>query len=329
MLPEYGVRVSGSTDRTEALDGSTNGATSMSPVIRAVVVAAVILVIGTTVAVWQASKPRPERNSGAAVQSALQLPSPDPDSAYATSTASPTPSSARSAAPTATSPAPKASAAPAGRRCSKPVFVTSDHNGGWSTAGYYVHNNMWNDSVPLGPETLYACAFNNWYVVSNQTDNAGAVKTYPNVHKDYAGVRISSLTSLSSSFAATSPHKGIYDVAYDIWTNGVATSGSTEIMIWTDNFHQTPAGDRIRSVTFGGRTYNVWKTSDSGYIAFVPTATVTAGTLNLLDMFKWTIAQGWLAADSTLNQICYGVEIVSTAGTNQTFTFTNFSVTSK
>jgi hypothetical protein len=30
-------------------------------------------------------------------------------------------------------------------------------------------------------------------VVSNQTNNAGAVKTYPNVHKDYSNAAISSL----------------------------------------------------------------------------------------------------------------------------------------
>ena len=27
-----------------------------------------------------------------------------------------------------------------------PVFVTSKPNGGWSTGGYYVHNNMWNSA---------------------------------------------------------------------------------------------------------------------------------------------------------------------------------------
>jgi hypothetical protein len=46
--------------------------------------------------------------------------------------------------------------------CTKPVFVTSDTNGGWSDGGYYVHNNMWNSSVQLGPETLYACSYRDW-----------------------------------------------------------------------------------------------------------------------------------------------------------------------
>ena len=213
-------------------------------------------------------------------------------------------------------------------KCTNPVFVTSDPNGGWSDGGYYVHNNMWNSSAGLGPETLSACSYNNWYVVSDQTNNVGAVKTYPNVHKDYNNVPISSFNTITSTFAATSPHVGIYDVAYDIWTNGVATSGSTEFMIWTENYNQVPAGSQVANVIFGGRTYNVWKTSDSSYIAFVPTVVFTSGTVDLLEIFNWTISKGWLPANSTLGQICFGVEIVSTNGADATFQFTDFSIAS-
>ena len=213
------------------------------------------------------------------------------------------------------------------KTCTKPVFKTSDRNGGWSTGGYYVHNNMWNSAEALGPETLYACSYHNWYVVSKQTNHAGAVKTYPNVHKDYDNVRISSFNRIRSTFAATSPHVGIYNVAYDIWANGVATSGSTEIMIWTENFKQVPAGNKVARVGLGGRTYNVWKTSDNHYIALVPTAVMKSGSIDLLAIFKWLMSKGWLPANSTLGQIDFGVEIVSTDDRNATFTFTDFSIT--
>ena len=55
----------------------------------------------------------------------------------------------------------------------KPVFVTSDRNGGWSNGGYYVHNNMWN-STKYSPckETLYAWSFDNWYVVVNMNNRS-------------------------------------------------------------------------------------------------------------------------------------------------------------
>ncbi|MHC4521158.1 MAG: GH12 family glycosyl hydrolase domain-containing protein [Planctomycetota bacterium] len=210
-----------------------------------------------------------------------------------------------------------------------PVFVTADRNGGWSNAGYYVHNNMWN-SAKYGPsaQTLYAWSFDHWHVVARMSNSTGdgAVKTYPNVHKDYDRVPIGSLDSLTSTFAATGPQVGIYNFAYDIWINGIATPGCTEIMIWTDNFNQVPGGRHVRDVTFAGRTYRVYKRAGSGYIAFVPTANFTSGTLDLLEMANWTIAQGWLPAQSTLNQICFGVEIVSTDDTDATFAVTAFSI---
>lgn len=265
--------------------------------------------------------PGPSSPSGDPETSRQSTPSPTPTKHHPT-TAKATPTTPR---PTTAKPSQKQTS-PSSKTCTKPVFKTSDRNGGWSNGGYYVHNNMWNSAEALGPETLYACSYHNWYVVSKQTNHAGAVKTYPNVHKDYDNARISSFSRITSTFAATSPHVGIYNVAYDIWTNGVATSGSTEIMIWTENFKQVPAGDRVARVSLGGRTYNVWKTSDNHYIALVPTVVMKSGSIDLLAVFKWLMSKGWLSASSTLGQIDYGVEIVSTDGKNATFSFTDFSI---
>jgi hypothetical protein len=152
-------------------------------------------------------------------------------------------------------------------------------------------------------------------------------RPYPNVHKDYNKAAISSFNYLTSSFAATSPHVGIYNVAYDIWINGVATAGCTEVMIWTENYNQVPAGNKMQTVDLGGRTYDVWKSGGSQtYIAFVPTAKMTAGTIDLLEIFTWIISKNWIPSSSTIGQICFGVEIVSTNGTNVTFTFSDFSI---
>jgi hypothetical protein len=209
-----------------------------------------------------------------------------------------------------------------------PLFVTSDPNGGWSNSGYYVHNNMWN-SAKYSPctSTLYAWSRDNWYVVAKMNNNKGdgAVKAYPNVHRDYASVPIDTIDSISSNFAETSPHVGIYNFAYDIWINGIAKPGCTEIMIWNENFNQTPGGSYMQDVTFAGQAYKVYKTPSSGYIAFVATTNFTSGTVNLLEIMKWTMAKGWLSSKSTLNQICFGVEIVSTGDTDATFQVTAFS----
>lgn len=207
--------------------------------------------------------------------------------------------------------------------CTNPVFTTSESNDGWSTNGYYVHNNMWNNGS--GTQTLRACAYDNWNVTAVQP-NTTSVKTYPNVHKDYDDVPLSSFSRITSTFGATTPHVGIYNVGYDIWLNGVATSGSTEVMIWTENFKQRPSGSIQATVTFGGHTYDVWR-SGSRYIAFVSRDTQLSGTMDLLAMFNWLKGKGWLAQNTTVGQIDYGVEICSTNNAPATFNFTDFSIT--
>jgi hypothetical protein len=213
-----------------------------------------------------------------------------------------------------------------------PPFVTSDPNGGWPEDGYYVHNNMWN-SRKYDPctSTLYASSHANWHVLTRMNNNTrdGAVKTYPNVHRDYRNVPIESFDSLTSTFVETSPRVGIYNVAYDIWINGIARRGSTEIMIWTENFKQVPSGKYVQEVTFGERIYKVYKQSSSGYIAFVAKTNFMSGTVNLLDVMKWTMARGWLASTSTVNQICFGVEMVSTDDTDAKFEVSAFSIDAK
>jgi hypothetical protein len=213
-----------------------------------------------------------------------------------------------------------------------PVFVTSEPNGGWSSGGYYVHNNMWN-RAKYNPctSTLSAWSPANWQVVTrmNNRTGDGAVKTYPNVHRDYDRVPIDAFDSLTSHFAASGPRVGIYNVAYDLWINGIARPGCTEIMIWTENFNQVPGGKYLQEVTFGSQTYKAYRNAASGYIAFVTTTNFTSGTVDLLDIVKWTTAQGWLPKKSTLSQICFGIEMVSTDDTDATFRVTAFSIDSR
>ena len=210
--------------------------------------------------------------------------------------------------------------------CTDPAFVTSSPSGIWLNAGYYVFNNMWNTAAGPGPQTLYACSYHSFYVVSDQTDDAGAVETYPNVQMNFNDVPIRSIHTATSTFAETSPHVGIYEDAYDIWLNGVATKGSNQIMIWVDNYNRVPTGSQVATTTLGGRTYDVWKTSDNSYIALVSTVTFSSGSVDLLEIFVWTISQGWLPSSSTLGQIDFGVEIVSTGGANATYQFSDFSI---
>jgi hypothetical protein len=219
--------------------------------------------------------------------------------------------------------------------CTNPVFTTSDTNGGWSNGGYYVHNNVWN-AGEAGPETLYACSYKNWYVTSTQPDST-SVKAFPNVHLDIEnldGLPMDTYTTITSTFAATAPDVGIYNVAYDLWLDGVGWgNGTTEVMIWTENRGQVPLGDTVApEMTFGGKRYDVYRhtsASDGGVqvISLLSIETQTSGSIDLREILDFIVDEGWLESNATINQIGYGVEICSTDDRPATFYFTDFSVT--
>ena len=220
---------------------------------------------------------------------------------------------------------------PVGSVCTNPYFTTSGSNGGITDNGYYVHNNLWNASGYPGTKgTTQVCSYRSWnHIGTAKNTGDGAVKTYPNVHKDYSGRTISSFPKLTSTFAATSPNVGIYNVSYDLWLNGVPND---EVMIWTDNRKQVPGGSRFASnVSLGGHTWDVYARSGNGYLAFVPAngARLTSGTIDLKAMLNYLVSKGRVASNATVDQICYGVEIVDTGGAPATWKFTNFSITDR
>jgi hypothetical protein len=208
----------------------------------------------------------------------------------------------------------------------------------YSDGDFVVHNNMWNTSGYQVSETVEVCSYRSWNAIATADNSSGdgAVKMYPNVHKDYhdwgTGYEppLSDYPTLSSSFAATGPNTGIYNIAYDIWLNGVGNGGGSnrEVMIWTDNQAQRPAGSVVASgLQFGGKTWTLWATGDNHILSFVPDSDMAAGTVNLRAMLDHLISDGRVPANSTLGQIGYGVEVVSTNGAPGTFRFTNFSLT--
>jgi Glycosyl hydrolase family 12 len=266
------------------------------------------------VATMPASAARAAGSRGASASASASASAPAPASHPASMGAAPSGSAASSDPVTARS-----------ASCTNPSYSTSAADGMLNASPYFVSNNMWNASGYSVSQTLYACSYSNWYVTATMNNDSGdgAVKTYPNSQRDFNNT-ISSLSSVTSTFAETSPGTGIYEDAYDIWLNGLATSGSTELMIWTQNHGQTPSGSVQGTVTLDGRSYTVWKSGS--YIAFVANANFTAGTMNLLAFFQYIIGKGWIPSDSTLSQVCYGVELVSTNGVPATFTFSNYSV---
>jgi hypothetical protein len=214
--------------------------------------------------------------------------------------------------------------------CLNPVFTTSNTNGGWSNGGYYVHNNMWNAN---SGETLYACSYKSWYVdASGYTGTA--VKTYPNVHLDLpnaftTGVPFNNYSTITSTFGGKGPGKGIYNVAYDLWLNGVGWGGgTTEVMIWTEYLQQRPLGSIKTTYTAGGITYDVWhyNDGDANVVSYVARGDQYTGNLDIKALVNFGISRGYIPPNPSLNQMGYGIEFCDTAGTAR-FYVTDFSIT--
>lgn len=217
--------------------------------------------------------------------------------------------------------------------CTHPVWTTSTPDDMRNFGEYIVHNNMWNADGYEVTQSVAACSAAKWNVTTRADDTSkdGAVKTYPNVHKDYhdwstgAEPRLSSFTNITSKFAATSPHVGIYNVAYDIWLDGVP--GNREVMIWTENFNQRPAGDVVQGdLLLSGYNWTLWATGDNSILTFVPRAPLSAGQLDLKVMLNYLVSQRKVRIAATIGQICYGVEVVSTNAKSAKFSITDFSI---
>jgi hypothetical protein len=218
------------------------------------------------------------------------------------------------------------------------AFTTSDAQGQWNNGGYFIRNDAWNSDAGL--QTLSACSYHSWNVAANEPSTTD-VKAYPDVQMDFqksgapdgSGVPLDSYTSITSTFAETSPHVGIYEDAYDIFVNSntLVGPGTTEIMIWVDNYNQVPAGTKVATaVSLDNRAYDVYYRADNGngghYIAFVANVNFASGTVDILSFFNYAIQQSWIPSAAPLNQICFGVEICETNGGNATFEFTDFSI---
>jgi Glycosyl hydrolase family 12 len=285
-----------------------------------------ITATGPTTPTPTISPPSPSRASSST------SPSPSSPSASSPGTSPTASPSQPTATPTASAPAstpvtpPPTSAGSA--TCADPSFTTSAAFGSETLGAYTVSNNMWNAGGGGISQTLSACSSSDWNVDANIAADDGGVKTYPNSAYNFAvPPAISSLAAVTSTFGSTLPASGDFEDAYDIWLNGTAGTSGDEVMIWTDNHGQTPAGSQVATATFDGQSYTVWQAA-GGTITFVSDTNVTGGDLNLLQFFQWLISQGYEPASSTLNQVAYGAEIVSTNATAETFGFSNFGVSS-
>jgi hypothetical protein len=229
--------------------------------------------------------------------------------------------------------------APTGNICAKPTVIPmnpKNAQSGVTEGNYYITNDTWNASHYTGlSQALYVCQYNNWYAIATMDNDTfdGAVKTSPNVQETWypTPTRLSTWKSITSHYSdmppGAGPSYGTWEFEYDTWLNGLADSGSTEVMIWTFDNGRSPNGALSGSFTDAGHTYSVYRTPPPyQYIAFVDQGGTLSGNVNLQDFFRYVIMKGWMPRSSTLYQICNGVELVSTNGNREKFDINNFSI---
>jgi len=244
----------------------------------------------------------------------------------------PTPTTTTPAPPTTTPPT--TTPAPSGT-CTNPVWTASGNDDMKQFNGYFVHNNVWNPPSG-GSQKISVCSERSWFVeAKNFPNNNFEVFSYPNAHRDLPnypkGVAVSSFSTVKTTFAGVPQAKGNFNVAYDIWLNGVGNgNGSTELMIWTETRPQTlqPLGTDQGDFTINGVGYDVYRYTSGGVnvVSYKARSTVRSGTFDLKQIIGDGVSRGFIPANPRLSSVDYGVEYRFTDGTAR-FDVSDFSLT--
>lgn len=201
----------------------------------------------------------------------------------------------------------------------------------------YVIQDVWN-AIRGASQTLTSYDPGHWSVSANMPSSNTAVVSYPDVQQIYTTTSdtpnpLSAFASMTSDFTESMPSGGDNEAAYDIWTGDAATGNyAEEIMIWVDDQRtNTPLGTYMSKATFGGQTFQIWDSvskGQTGSIYFLLEGKETSGSVDLLSMLDYLATNGWIPADSGLNQVDFGWEICSTGGQPETFTMSRYDITS-
>jgi hypothetical protein len=211
------------------------------------------------------------------------------------------------------------------------LFTSSDPHGSWADNGYIVNNEVWN-TAEAGPQTIYACAWNSWYVESDQpgTGTDDSVKTYPDTQK-LVNVPLNTMTSIPSSFDVTTPAGGgavvpnskQWNAAYDLWLDNFGT----EVMVWntwTMNWQYWYGVYDGVQVTIDGVAYAAYYNGQNA-MWFIRQDVTNSGSVDLASVLRWAVQQGWLRDTQVINAINYGFEIGYT-GEPTTFTLNDYAL---
>jgi hypothetical protein len=272
-----------------------------------------------------------------------------------TTTAEPTTTTPVTSTPITTTSLPTTTTTSPANTCTNPDLIAEQDGRTFAAPGtggqYYVHNDAWNwQGANSGQhETLFLCNYNSWYVNSWGFDTPdGEVFMYPSTKFDVTGSCCggkplstwpNTVTGRFAGAVSGYDNTSSYNVAWDLWLNGVASGDYTEMMIWTQyGGNATPAGTRRTDYTApNGQVYDVWwdgnKTGQAGgsYLAFISKTPQLSGTIDIRAFIAEAAARGYMNANPTLNQLNYGVEVrdtgAATSAAPARFTLTDYALT--
>jgi glycosyl hydrolase family 12 len=242
--------------------------------------------------------------------SSKKRPSPSPSSSRAHKRPSPSPSH------TSSSPPPPVAAG--SYSCN---YQTDTWSGDASSVGYSVQKISSNDGKTA-----------SFSVKLNANHGTTEVVGYPS---DQCLIYSALPSSLSSSYRVTPPgnSSGLdYEFAYDIWLTSASAARSNnwdndlELMIWTYNHGQRPAGSRVTSLSNGSA---VWfdgnKGSNNSTVSVVLRSNSSSGTIDITGIIAQLKSRGYIpSSDDGILDVEYGIE--APYGGGNTFSVNSFSV---
>ena len=134
---------------------------------------------------------------------------------------------------------------------------------------------------------------------------------------------------LSVDFDAGLRARGIYNMTFSLW--GVSAIPASrkdithEIMIWVDSARQSPAGQRVDSMSVNGTVFDVYieehQRDASGansntwtYVAFVAQRPVLRGPLEISAFVDYLLRRGTLTNSHYLTSLEFGTEVSQGSG---------------
>jgi len=111
---------------------------------------------------------------------------------------------------------------------------------------------------------------------------------------------------------------------YTVWLN----NHNVEVTMWVDNQNRRPTGHKIGEIVFYKDDFIVRQDSPTAYTFMLLGPQETTGTVHLLSALRWLVNHGRLNSTDSVDEVDFGWQIASTAGTTQNFGVTGYWVSS-